>query len=237
MRDDTPVINPIIASGLACAHIPFAAQYVDNIMRSASKGFPTGLEYIGCQKCTPLEEFNEITRERNNKKAFDVARSDIFMMKYFFKYNGVALPTRFISLPFVGDGGTITMGGSKFLISPILADKVISIGMFNIFIRLLRDKLTFNRIPHSVMFGNTRETIQVVWSLIYKRPAKTTKTKISLVHYLLCKYGFDGMFKKFTGIVPVIGRGEINENHYPPSEWTICRSTQVIRPKGFGKGF
>ena len=238
MHDDTPRINKIIGDGVACTHIPFAGQYVDSIMRSASKGFPVGLEYLGCQRCTPLEEFNEVTRERNNKRTFDVARSDIFMMKYFFRYNGVMLPARFISLPFVGDAGTITMSGSKFLISPILADKVISIGTYNIFIRLLRDKLTFNRVSHSVLFGSLRENVYVIWSIIYKRPAKAkgTKTGIALVHYLLCKYGFTGMFQKFTGCSPVVGLGEINENSYPPNEWTICKSAQITKPKKFGKG-
>lgn len=237
VRDDTPKINPDIANGLATIHIPYAERYLDEVFHAVSKDFPQGLQYVGYQRCTPIEEYNFATGKRSNKRTYDTARSDIYLVKYFFKFNGIALPPRFIYLPFVNDGSFIHISGSRFAISPVISDKVISLGLSNVFVRLLRDKLTFERMPHNVILNGNRETIQVVWSLIYHKPQNMKnikpliKANCSLVHYLLCKYGFTDMFKKFANCEPVVGNGnEINSQNYPPEEWVICE-TAAIKPK------
>lgn len=242
MQRETPPINPAIANGLAVLHIPMVEKYVDSVMHSAAKGFPEGLEYIRCERCTPYEEFNVVSKRKNGRRSVDVARSDIYLMKYLFKYKGIDLPPRYLYLPFVSDGGTMTISGSRYAVSPVLSDKIISPGLTNVFVRLLRDKLTFERSPHSIVVNDQHETIQVIWSMVYHKPASlkkiksTVKADCSLMHYLLCKYGFTETFKRFGNCSPVIGEREINEETYPKSDWTICRSTSV-KPKGFGKSF
>lgn len=242
MKRESPPLNPDICNGLACLHIPQVEKYVDSVMRSAAKGFPAGLEYIGCERCTPYEEFAVVSKRKNGRRSVDVARSDFYMMKYFFRFKGVDLPPRYMYLPYVLDGGTMTISGSRYVVSPVLSDKIISPGLTNVFVRLLRDKLTFERMPYNVMFNNSSETVQVVWSMIYHKPAslkkltQTVKAKCTLMHYLLCKYGFTETFKRFGNCHPVVGTHEINENTYSSNDWVICRSTQ-IKPKGFGKFF
>lgn len=239
---ETPKLNPVIASGLAVSHMQYAEQYVDTVLQSAAKGFPPGLQYMGCRRCTPSEEFAEATKKKGTRRTFDVARSDIYMMQYHFRYKGEDLPPRYLYLPYVSDAGYITLGGSKFNISPILSDRVISIDVSNIFVRLLRDRLTFERCSHHFMVDGKRETVQVAWSLIYHKNAKmkklrpTVKANCSLMHYLLCKYGFTDTFLKFGNCRPVVGGSEINNTTYSPDEWVICTSTQ-IKPKGCGRGF
>lgn len=236
VRRDTPQINPVIANGLAVSHMKKVEEYVDGVARAVSKDFPQGLQYVGCQRCTPQEEYNFVTMRKNNKRSFDIARSDVYLMKYYFKFKGEDLPPRYIYLPFVSDAGIIILGGSRFVISPVLSDKVISLGKTNVFIRLLRDRLTFERTPHNIIINDRRETVQVVWSLIYHKPANiknvkpTTKANCSLMHYLLCKYGFTETFRKFAGCVPIVGTSEINEADYPESDWVICK-TSTIKPK------
>ena len=240
MDSFTPKVNPDIGHGLAVKHLKYVENYVDDVMRSAASGFPKGLEYMGCARCTPQEEFNVVTRRRNNKRTLDVARSDLYYMRYNFRYNGKDLDPSYIYLPFVQECGTIMMGGSRFVISPVLSDKVISLGLTNIFVRLLRDKITFERKPHGVIIDNNREIVQVAWSLIYHKQASmkklkpTVKAECSLMHYLLCKFGFTKTFEKFGKCHAVVGRSEINTTNYPQSDWVICQSTQ-IKPKGFGK--
>lgn len=234
----TPKANPHVMNGLACLYMPKAEQYIDTVFRSVNRSFPKGLEYVGCQRCTPQEEYDEITRPRNNKRMFNLARSDLYLMKYFFKYNGEDLPPRYISLPYVNDGGIIHLGGATFHITPVLSDKVISPGLDNVFVRLLRDKVTFKRCPHSYIIGGVRETVQVVWSAIYRKSKDgkkvpiTTKANTCMVHYLLAKYGFSEMFRKYCGFVPVVGEEDINQDSYPPECWVICESDK-IRPKTF----
>jgi hypothetical protein len=60
----------------------------------------------------------------------------------------------------------------------------------------------------------------------------TTKALTTLPHYLFAKYGFSEAFKRFTGIVPVVGGTEISEENYPKDEWIIYKSTGVP-PNGF----
>src|SRR5687768_11868342 len=92
---DTPKINPQIGNGLAVEHMKQCEKYLDDVFKAAAKGFPEGLLYLGSERCTPQEEFDENTKIKGNKRVFDVARSDIYMVKYLFSYKGVPLPPRF----------------------------------------------------------------------------------------------------------------------------------------------
>lgn len=238
----TTKFNPSIANGLAVEHMRHVEEYVDSVFRLTAAGFPPGLEYVGCRKCTPLEEYEEVTKKKGSRCVFDVARSDVYLMEYKFRYNGVNLPSRYMYLPFVSKAGTIYIGGSRFVISPILADRVISIQLNSVFVKLLKAKLTFGRVTHHYVANNLREGVQVAFSDVYNKktmpnaPRPTVNAKCTLMHYLLCKYGFSEAFRRFGGCVPVVGGDDINEDNYPDSDWVICRST-TIPPRGFGKQF
>lgn len=238
IKSDTPEINPMIANGLATYHMQYVEQYIDTVFQAVSRDFPSELKYVGCRRSTPLEEYAFITNKKNNRRIFDISRSDIYLMNYMFTFNGQPLPPRQLFLPFVNDGGFINLGGSRFAISPVLSDKVISLGMNNIFIRLLRDKLIFERIPHNIVINGRRELVQVVWSLIYHKPDTTGKIKplvranCALMHYLLCKYGFNYTFKHFGKCTEFhIGTTDINREKFPEDKWVIVESS-TIKPKG-----
>ena len=235
---NTPKFNPLIMNGLATHYMPFALEYLDAVFKSASKSFPPGLEYVNYERCTPLEEFDEVTRARNTKRQYDLAKSDIFLVKFYFKYEGEILPPRFIYLPFVGEGGIFSLGGTKYHMTPVLSDKVISPGIDSVFVKLLRDKLIFKRFYHSMIVDDKREMTQIVWSAIYRKGSsgnkvpKTTKALSTVAHYLFARYGVSQTFQKYCGFIPVIGGTEINAVTYPPSDWIICSSIS-IKPKTF----
>jgi hypothetical protein len=239
---NTPKATPEIMNGLAMVYVPRALEYIDNVFKSASKSFPQGLEYIGYKRCTPVEEFNEITRSKNNKRTFDLATSDLYLVKFFFRFNGEDLDPRFIYLPFVRDGGIFRLGGSLFHISPVLTDKVISPASNSIFVRLLRDKVNFERLYHSFKANNNVEMVHVVWSSIYRKNREnnkvpvTTKAKTCNVHYLLAKHGLTEMFQLYAGFTPVVGEENITPDLYPKDQWVICESTE-IKPKTNLDGF
>jgi hypothetical protein len=235
----TPKANPEVMNGLGCHYMQFADQYVDKVFKSASTSFPAGLDYVGYERCTPYEEFQETTRVRNNKRIFDLAKSDLYMNRYKFTFNGIPLPDRYISLPFVGEAGIFSLGGPMYHITPVLSDKVISPGYESIFVRLLRDKIIFKRCYHSLIIDGVRETTHLIWSQIYRKPKDsnkkvpiTTKANTCISHYLFAKYGFTETFKKYCGFVPVVGQEDITATTYNPAEWVICESSQV-KPKTF----
>lgn len=237
IKADTPQINPHIANGLATVHMDYVEEYIDTVFKAVSKDFPPELKYVGCKRATPLEEYSFITSKKNNRRTFDIARSDVYLMNYMFTFNGQPLPSRPLFLPFVNDAGFINLGGSRFAISPVLSDKVISLGTNNIFIRLLRDKLTFERIPHNVVIDGKRELVSVVWSLIYHKPNSTDKAKpvvkanCALMHYLFCKYGFTQTFNHYGKCHPIVGTDDITVENYPEKDWVIVQSS-TIKPKG-----
>lgn len=224
---DTPRVNPDVARGLAVKHLPHAEEWIDNIWRSVAKDFPPGLAYVGGRRCTPGEELIIEPRKKNDRKIVDIAVSQIYMMRYDFTFMGKPLTPRYMYLPFVGIAGSIILGGSRFFISPVLSDVVLSYELNNVFVRLLRDKFSIYRENHTVIVNGQRDTTAIAWSLIYhvnkdqKREKKISSANTSLVHYLLCKYGFAGMFQRFTKTNPVIGKSEINTETYPEEDWLI----------------
>lgn len=242
---ETPKLNPRTAKGLAVEHLRDPENYIDKVFRSADKGFPHPFRYAGHSPTTPIEDFDEQKRRagtnRGSRAQYDTAPSYVFMEKFHFTFDGEPLPARYISLPYVDEAGTIYISGSRYVISPIMADRVISVGEDDVFVRLLRAKLTFKRLGHHFRVNGQTETVNVVWSEIHNGRSKTKgatgagKAKTTMMHYLLGKYGFTETFARFGKCHPVVGGPEINTNTYPASEWTICSSSQV-RPRNAFRG-
>ena len=149
MSANTPELNRAVVDGLAVLYMNNAEAYVDRVFASAAQSFPEGLVYLGYERCTPNEEYNEITKIKNNKRIFDLAKSDLYLLKFKFAFQGKQLPDRYIYLPYVNDGACFRLGGAMFHITPVLSDKVISPGINSIFVRLLRDKIVFKRCYHT----------------------------------------------------------------------------------------
>ena len=240
-----PHLTPALANGLAVEHLQYVEKYIDDVFRVVAAGFPTGLVYESGRRCTPLQEYAEITRKKSARSSFEVARSDIYLMEYRFSYLGEPLPVKYLALPFVSKGGTLYLGGARFVISPVLSDRVITIGLSSVFVRLLKAKLTFNRVTHHYLANTDRESIYVAWSEVYNERVNpnaikpTVTANCTLVHYLLCKYGFSEAFARFGKCHPVAGGEEITELTHPPADWVVCRSRQMppkgFSPKGHGK--
>lgn len=259
----TPKFNHSIASGIATEQIPSALTYIDKVWKSISREFPDCLVYDSFSRCLPTEEFSlgakkktptkttkrvETKLKKAPKIAFDAARSDVFMVKFKFKFREPGKetfePMREVItyLPFVTKGGLITMAGSRFVISPILQDIVISPDNDNVFAQLLCIKLIFRRQDYSFQVNDKVRSVQVVWSDIYNKNEEmkslqpTTSMETSLAHYLFCKYGVTDTFKKYLGIEPIFGDGsDVNRNAYPVEDWVICES-RGVEPPGAQKG-
>lgn len=230
------VFNKNIAEGLAVSHLKRVEDYIDAVFRSFALTAPPGLTYIGCRRCTPDEAYNLQAKKQGSRSTFDVAQSYIYLMRYDFGYEGHVI-TRYLQLPYVGKGGMLFMGGGRFGITPILADRVLSIDEDFIFLRLLMAKLTVKRESKVYMAGGEVEDVYVAWSRIYNtqsRDSKPTprKPKCTLVHYLFCKYGFEETFRCFgketpndRGCTPIVGDDKtITMELYPPDQWVICES-------------
>lgn len=216
-------INMKLAGGLARVHMEKVDEYVDGVMRSASRGFQEGLAYKGFRRCDPQEKWRASLKTRSKKrkvknapglkssgnKTYDMARTDFYLNEYIFDYKGQEIKCP-IWLPYVGQASEIYISGTKWYISPVLADKVISIGTDQIFVRLLRDRPTFSRMAGWYKRNGQATRSDLVYSKIYhmskdKDKQASNNAMTTMPHYLFCKYGFAGTLEKYVGVTPVVG--------------------------------
>lgn len=245
--DETvPTPNRLVMDGLAAHQMKRGEEYLSQAFESANESFPPGLRFERYERCTFEEEFAISTKLKNNKRVFDLSDSDLYLVKIKMSHNGEMIPDRYIYLPFCGTAGIIHLGGTKYHLTPVLTNKVLSPERNGIFVRLLRAKLTFNRSYHSLIVDDMHKLSYVTWAPIYEKKSKrakkseqvaaTTKAESLSVHYLLCKYGLDEMFKRYLGSVPVYGYEEVNSENYPSSDWVITRSSHarsLLAPKTY----
>lgn len=230
-------MNREVMQGLAISQMNLLEEYLDAQIRSVCDGLPSSVRYVGYARCTADEEFNEITKVRNNRRTFDLAKSSVYLVKFNFEFVdqlGQIHPiVRYIFLPFVNNAGIMCIGGTQYHIVPVLSDKVFTPGRDSIFVRLMQDRNNMFRIYHTLTIDGKRESRYVIWAVIYRgenkdsRISRTTNAKTSLTHYLFGKYGFSETFMRYAGAVPVVGGDEITKENYPEKDWIICESTGV----------
>lgn len=245
MQKYVPPMNESVMNGLAVESLKHLEEYIDAQIRSICVGMPHAVRYIGYERCTPDEEFNEITRLKSNRRYFNLARTTIYLVKYLFEFTdelGVTHPIiKHIYLPYVKEAGIVFIGGTEMHLVPVLSDKVFTANGDSIFVRLVQDRNNFYRMYHSIILNDRRETRYVAHAEIYRNSAKskatassrevTTRAKTVLPHYLFARYGFSGAFQRYAKVVPVVGDDQsITSELYDPDEWVICRSTG-IQPK------
>ena len=241
-----PKLNPRIVKGLATEEMRQVEKYIDRVWRIATAELSPELVYKGMVPCTPREEYKELTKRAAKRNTIEHARSDMYMVKVLLELNGQPLPPRMLSLPFVRPGGLITIRGSEFAISPVMADKAISVGNNFIFIPMGWDRLNFYRLSHYFYANDAQEGTDVVWSKIhhYKLKERRTNSKMDvraktvLPHYLFAKYGLTRAFSEMVDVPLVVGGSrEITPDRYPADDWVICSSTmfkpRTVRDKNY----
>jgi len=232
----TPPMNREVMEGMVVSVMEYVEEYLDAQIRSVCVGLPDNVRYIGYERCTSQEEYEEITKARGNRRTFDLAKSSVYMVKYFISFidemGTEHLITRYVYLPFVNTGGIMHIGGTPYHIVPVLSDKVFTPEQDSIFVRLMQDRNNMYRMYHTAIINGKREARYVIWAVIYRnqtdsRTSATTKAKTLLTHYLFGKYGFTGAFTRYAGSVPEFGTDNINTETHPPDQWVICQSTGV----------
>lgn len=238
IQKSCPQFNRDITRGLAVKAMAEAEQWIDRIWRCAEADFPPGLRYVDYQRCTPTEEYNIMTAKRsnsNNKLYYEYARTDVYLTKYIFEFEGERLPPRPLFLPYVEDGGIIHINGSVFSISPVLADRAISVGEDSIYVPVTRAKLTLRREIQPFIMDGSRVSSNVIWGNIHNGAVagkagtqRMVNANATLPHYLFCKYGLKEAFRRMAMCDVVVGYpATVNTDLYPQTEWHICESLRM----------
>jgi hypothetical protein len=243
-RKRSPKFNEDVVKGLAVKDVPDAQAFVDNIINCGVSQYPDGFEFVGSERCSAIEVFNVSTRARSGQtRSVDLARTDAYLVKYQFKNHGRMLDPVYMYLPFVRQAGMLYVSGKQFAVSPVMGDVAFSVTENDVFIRMPRAPVTFDRsTSHLLVVDGVRTSEYVVWSSLHNKGGKKSKNRSStiylgrvqstLAHYLFCKYGFYETFEKYTGAQPlVMMKEDYDERLYPKDEWVLCESAKY-KPLG-----
>lgn len=233
-----PKFNADICNGLAVKELQLAKGYVEAVMKCASKSLPEELEFVRIERCTPEEEYRILAEERYQKRQIDISPSDLFMCKYYFRFNGEMLEPQYLLLPYATDGGCVRINGTPVYISPVLTDKAFSVSGEQLFVPLTRAKLTFSR-DNAIFKCNFGDMSgDIVRSKIYNGE-KERPILPPIALYLFAEFGFQGAMEKLFDAVVEVGTTEtINQEHYTPGKWKLCDSFYLYNgatPSQYGK--
>jgi hypothetical protein len=243
MEEDLPPFNEKIVNGFATYEIPKVVKWVKTLFESIQETFPKGMKFKGITRCTPYQEYNEATRRHNQRtikgsqrSTFDIAESYVYMVGIENEYKGQKLKTRYLSLPYVTDGGFIKISDSLYTITPILIDRVISVMRRAIFVRLIKTRFNVHRLLQHFVLDREEVHAHVVWSKIHQKDVARDHTDTDIVaaestlaHYLFCKYGVIEAFKQFANCDVIVGTDDtITPEKYPESDWIIARTRRDV---------
>lgn len=232
IKEETPVIDPRIGDGISYSESGKIPAFIDRVLRINSASFPKGMVYKGLRKATPLEGYKYQTRPLNNIRRYDINRNDIRMYVFDFEYNGTPM-SKYIYLPFISRHGFMHMNGVKYVVSPVVADGIMTIKPNSIFVKLIKTKLWFERFVCQVVVDGAREYVPVYFSKIHHKESDSSaggrmiKMKPTLVHYLCCKYGLTKTLELFglTNVQMVdIQEFKQNPDKYPREDWVVIES-------------
>jgi len=216
VKKDIVKFNRYMVEGFNYNRLKRAYEYVDEFIKySCNEKTNTHLQYLGCRKLMPKEEI-KLLNNKTKDYEYDFAISDMYLVEYMFKYAHYDEILRYqLYLPYMHIGNIMTISGTKFLVMPVLADKVISIGTNGIFVNISTAKHKFDRIFYSIIRNNVITRVPVVCGSFYKNQSKklenTTEADTTMIHYLLCVYGYTELCKKYLGFVPKPFYGPLQE--------------------------
>ena len=229
-----PKFNTNVTNGSAKEILKVVPEFLDDIFSSSIKSLsPTvDLKYQGFRRLTPREEFGKLVANETNKVTYDIAISDIYMVEYVFSYQGETIK-RQLYLPYADTGNIIKISNTAYSIVPVLSDTVVSPSFNEVFVRLLKDKLSFRSLTRNFVFNNERIPAQVIHTKIVKTGSMELTdnigrpvTPVSL--YLLGEYGlYKTMSMYFKTNEIKILTGNVDELR---DTYNIYESTK-IRPR------
>lgn len=202
--ENCPKFNKNVTEGVSNIILKTVPEYLDNIFKSSIKSLSQDVQliYKGYRRLLPEEEFNELVLSNGNKTVYDLAASDLYSVEFVFDYAGEEI-RRKLYLPFSNRGNLIRISNTVYNIVPILSDTVISLSATEVFVRLLKDKITFRSKVMSFVLNNERVTGNVMYTNIVKTTNVDIEDNIgrpltSVSLYPLGKYGFRKTMERYV---------------------------------------
>lgn len=217
--------NHELAKGLAVNEMLDLPVMLDKLLHSTFSDPRLGLLYKGWSRVTPEEAAEEIHRS-SKSEGYDVSQSDLYLGRFTFAYGDKFEHTtdKYRWLPYAGKGNMTTLGGSSFVIRPVVSDKSISPGSDTTFLRLLRDKVAIGKLNHACNVNGVRLLDMSVPTLsLYRLKPSGGGCRPTVLFYMLGQYGMTETFKQLgLPTITVIPIEEIGK--YSSEEWRVYQT-------------
>ena len=196
--------NPLILDGLSRKYTEILPDYLSSVIESAVATLPTNVNfrYRGWRMLTPLEDFYHNINSSISKNTVDLSRNSLFKIELGFEYEGMEIK-RILSLPYVDKGGFLKLSDANYALVPVLSEYPVAPAPNELFIRLLRDKLSVKKMRRNILINKVKVPVDVFFSKTYKLISKVNHV-IPIALYTLVKYGFTGTFKTLLNTEPLV---------------------------------
>lgn len=229
-----PKFNKDVTEGFAKPILEGAPEFLDQIFREsiASLNKSVDLNYIGYSLPTPEQEFNRLFSGSENRINYDLAKTDIFMMDLNFMLNGRPF-VKPLYIPFAERGNLISISNTVYHFIPVLSDTVISPSSKEVFVRLLKDKLSFKSKTRNIVINGERTPVEVIYSNIVRVNDEQVEDKLgkplpAISLYMLGEMGLKAILSKYFKIKDFFITNEVIPDEIK-KEYDIYESTG-IRP-------
>ena len=212
-----------LAEGFAVSQLRHNDQYVHALFEQIARNFPPNLKYLGPKSISPYDEFKIVSNfKRGSKRIYDLSLSNVYMKLYRFSLDGIEIKPVPLHHIFVEDGAMLYIKNAKYAISPVIADVALSVKGDSIFLHLTRARLTFKKFLGYMLVDGEKQSAHIVWSQVYNTKTRTILT--TLPHYLFCKFGVHGAFKRQGVDVIIVPKTEYSMERFPEEDWVVCTS-------------
>lgn len=198
-----PKFNKDTVDGASKSILKEVPGFLDEIIKSSmmSLSRKVDLQYLGYRRLTPSEEYNYIVNKNNNKTVYDLARSDLYMIELSFMYSGTPVKKQ-LYLPFTDKANLMHISQTTYSLTSVLSDTVISPSHKELFVRLLKDKLTYRSVTRNVIIDGEKVPKQVIHANILRVNKNQIKDNIgkpltSPSLYLCGEYGLAATIKRY----------------------------------------
>jgi len=228
---NVPKFNKNTVDGASKGILKEVPSFLDDIIKSSMKSLSkkVDLQYLGYRRLTPKEEYNYIVNKNNNKTVYDLAVSDLYMIELSFMYTGTLVKKQ-LYLPFTGKGNLMHISQTTYSLTSVLSDTVISPSHKELFVRLLKDKLTYRSVTRNIVVDGEKIPKQVIHSNILRVNKNQIKDNIgkpltSPTLYLCGKYGLRDAVRRYYKLSDIMVTTD-NVDHLR-DKYHVFESTKV----------
>ncbi|EBW9734649.1 hypothetical protein NRE35_004331 [Salmonella enterica] len=231
---DEPKFNEDVCAGFVTKQLEDVVSWIDKFIRSTSNSFPPTFRYVGISVPGPFEQYRRNVLEKDAKREFNIAESDMFLCDLEFEFDDKGDRLKIFHelwLPFGRQGNQIKIKGSMATLHPVQADRFVSVTQTGLFFIIQRAKFNLDKLDVTVSKDGSVYTGVVLKAFLHNE-SKVKKDSEKWAspttgHYLFCKYGVTEVFRRYYNSEVYICREDDLDDRYDPDQHYVITSKAV----------